>query len=225
MSTSEIETFHISVFGASGVGKSSLTTRVCFLSLKVRAILIQQVALGTFSDAYDPTQEDAYRKQATIDGKTYILEFIDTISHDQSQSMRNQWINQSDATLLVYSITSKSSFLQLDSFYKFIKDEKTKEGMWDPFQICIVGNKSDLEKERQVPVEIARDYAKRMGCAFEECSAKTSQNVEHAAHDLVRKIVTYRDNERIRYVEMQEKAVQKRERKANRNSLWRKVFK
>lgn len=139
--------------------------------------------------------------------------------------MRNRWINQSDATLLVYSIASKPSFLLLDSFYKFIKDVKTKEGMWDPFQICIVGNKKDLERERQVPVEIARDYAKRMGCAFEECSAKTGLNVEHAAHDLVRKIVTYRDNERIRYQEMQEKAFEKRERRKNRNSLWKKVFK
>jgi GTPase KRas protein len=184
-----------------------------------------KLALDTFSETYDPTQEDAYRKQATIDGKSCILEFIDTIGHEQSTAMRNKWINESDATLLVYSIASRESYDLLGEFHKFIKEVKTKEGMWDPFQICIVGNKSDLKDERSVPTEYGRNYAQSVGCAFDECSAKTSDNVEKAAYDLVRKVITYRDNERIRYEQIQEKSMKDKEKKANRRSLLRKIFK
>ncbi len=96
--------------------------------------------------------------------------------------------------------------------------------MWDPFQICVLGNKNDL-KEREVPTDIARDYAKKLGSAFEECSAKTGKNVEKASYDLVRKIMTYRDNERVRYKQIQDRILETKEKKANRKSLWRKMFK
>lgn len=181
--------------------------------------------MGTFSDDYDPTQDDAYRTRVTIDAKSYILEFIDSSSRESSSSLRQQTISNSDATLLVYSITSPSTLSFLINSHRTIKEIKTQEGMWDPFQICILGNKCDLEDERRVPTEQGRYFAGRLGCAFEECSAKTSENAEKAAHDLVRRIITYRDNERIRYEQIQEKAVKDTERKMGRKDLWKKMFK
>jgi len=74
-------------------------------------------------------------------------------------------------------------------------------------------------------MEQGRDYASKLGCAFTECSAKTGEGIEKAAYDLVRRIVTYRDNERIRYEEIQTKAVKEREKRASKRSLIRRIFK
>jgi GTPase KRas protein len=176
-------------------------------------VLIEQLALGIFLDDYDPTREDAYRKHTNINGKYCVVEFLDTNSHEPSPSKWAQWIHESDAAMLVYSISSRQSFNQLEVVWKAIKGVKTQVGMWDPFQLCVVGNKCDLEAERQVSEEEGRAFAKKIGCSFEECSARTSKNVEKVVHDLVRKVKTYRDNERIRYEQLQEETRQEKERR------------
>jgi len=171
------------------------------------------MALGIYLQDYDPSRDEAYVKHINLGGKYCILEFIDTNNYEASLAIRGQWIYKSDATLLVYSTSSRESFDQLEAIWRTIKGVKTQIGMWEPFQLCVVANKCDLEEEREVSVEEGKEFARRIGCAFEECSAKTSENVEKVAYDLVRKIKTYRDNERIRWEQLQEKAQLERERK------------
>jgi GTPase SAR1 family protein len=40
-----------------------------------------------------------------------------------------------------------------------------------------VGNKIDLEKDREISYEEALEYAKNIGVPYVECSAKNGQNV------------------------------------------------
>ncbi len=51
------------VLGSGGVGKSALTV---------------QFVKGVFVEKYDPTIEDAYRKDVEIDGKQCVIEIYDT---------------------------------------------------------------------------------------------------------------------------------------------------
>jgi hypothetical protein len=44
----------------------------------------------------------------------------------------------------------------------------------------LLGNKSDLKDQVQVPEEEARKWAKDFGMKFYECSAKTGYNVNEA---------------------------------------------
>lgn len=129
-----------------------------------------------------------------------------------------------DATMLVYSVSSRKSFDLIPELWKEIKTLKAQMGLWEPFQICLIGNKIDLEHPRVVSTEEGKALAAKLGCGFEECSTRTCFNVEKAPYDLVRKIKTYRDNERIRYIEIQEQALLDRERRAERRMRWRKVF-
>lgn len=46
-----------------------------------------------------------------------------------------------------------------------------------PLTLHSVGNKIDLEKERQVPTAEGQALATEWGCAFVECSAKQNSNV------------------------------------------------
>ena len=70
--------------------------------------------------------------------------------------------------LLVYSITSRSSFDDIVAF----KDKILRAKDVDNVPIVLVGNKCDLEVQRQVVVDEGRSLARRWGCAFMETSAK-----------------------------------------------------
>jgi GTPase KRas protein len=89
-----------------------------------------------------------------------------------------------DGFLCVYSITYAESFKQVQSLHDHIL--RVKEETKVPF--VLVGNKVDLEKDREVPKEKGNELANQIGCKFLECSAKTKVNVTEAFHDLVREI-------------------------------------
>ena len=60
--------------------------------------------------------------------------------------MREQYMRTGEGFLLVYSITSRQSFEEIQVFQQQILRVKDK----DYFPIIIVGNKCDLEGEREV---------------------------------------------------------------------------
>ena len=60
--------------------------------------------------------------------------------------MRDQYMRTGQGFILVYAITSRSSFDEIASFREQILRVKDK----DKVPMIIVGNKSDLEAERQV---------------------------------------------------------------------------
>lgn len=54
--------------------------------------------------------------------------------------------------------------------------------------IFLIGNKSDLEAQREVTYDEAKQFAEENGLMFLECSAKTGERVEDAFLDTARKI-------------------------------------
>lgn len=63
--------------------------------------------------------------------------------------MREQYMRTGEGFLLVYSITSRQSFEEIVTFQQQILRVKDK----DYFPIIVVGNKCDLDAERQVSTE------------------------------------------------------------------------
>jgi GTPase KRas protein len=52
----------------------------------------------------------------------------------------------------------------------------------------LVGNKSDLNANREVTLEEGIQLSKLFGCEFTETSAKTNENVDHMFHTIARLI-------------------------------------
>ncbi|KAJ6258979.1 hypothetical protein Dda_5874 [Drechslerella dactyloides] len=167
--------YKLVVVGGGGVGKSCLTIQ-----------LIQ----SHFVDEYDPTIEDSYRKQCVIDDEVALLDVLDTAGQEEYSAMREQYMRTGEGFLLVYSITSRDSFEEIVQFQQQILRVKDK----DYFPLVVVGNKCDLEHDRQVSAEEGKSLAASFGCPFKETSAKTRMNVDEAFHELVREIRRYNKN-------------------------------
>lgn len=89
---------------------------------------------------------DSYRKQCVIDDEVALLDVLDTAGQEEYSAMREQYMRTGEGFLLVYSITSRQSFEEIKTFQQQILRVKDK----DYFPIIVVGNKCDLEGERQV---------------------------------------------------------------------------
>ncbi|ORZ24549.1 ras-like protein 3 [Absidia repens] len=161
--------YKIVIVGGGGVGKSAITI---------------QFIQSHFVDEYDPTIEDSYRKQCVIDQETALLDVLDTAGQEEYSAMREQYMRNGEGFILVYSITSRLSFEEISTFYQQIRRVKDK----DFFPMILVGNKCDLENDRQVSSQEGYDLAKEFGCPFMETSAKQRIHVDDSFYEVVREI-------------------------------------
>ena len=135
-----------------------------------------------------------------------MLEVLDTAGQEEYTALRDQWIRDGEGFVLVYSITSRSSFTRIRRFQSQIQRVKESSsasspttGGYLPSQasqnmmmvgaqapVMLVGNKSDRVTEREVSTQEGSALAKELGCEFVEASAKNCINVEKAFYEVVR---------------------------------------
>lgn len=90
----------------------------------------------------------------------------------------------------VYSINSRESFGEAQILYEHIKRVKDD----DNIPIVLVGNKCDLEEDREVTFDEGLSLSKELNCPFIETSAKSGYNVYMAFELLVKEIKKYRNS-------------------------------
>ena len=161
--------------GEGGVGKSCLTLQ--FISEK-------------FIEEYDPTMEDSYRKQLTVDDNEYLLDIFDTAGQEDFSAVRDQYMRTGDGFLCVYSVTIEPSFAAVRRFHEHICRVKDADDL--PF--IMIGNKCDLVESRVISTEKGQELAEQLGVSFLETSAKTRQNVDEMFVAIVRQIIQYKQN-------------------------------
>lgn len=151
--------YRVVVFGAGGVGKSSLVLRF---------------VKGTFRDGYVPTIEDTYRQVISSNKNVCTLQITDTAGSHQFPAMQRLSISKGHAFILVYSISSQQSFEELRPIFNVICEVK---GNMENIPLMLVGNKCDESDSREVSTANAQDEASRWRCSFMETSAKNNTNV------------------------------------------------
>ena len=151
--------FKMIVIGDAGVGKSCLTGR----AIKDK-----------FDDGeYSPTVGFEFLTFTTkIDNKIIKLQIWDTCGQEVYRSLITNFYRNASLAMMVYSIDSRESFLHINQWLKEVRIQSNPD-----VKIILIGNKADLENEREVYFqEDKRDKDENELLYFEETSAKSGLN-------------------------------------------------
>ncbi|XP_046342039.1 ras-related protein Rap1-like [Haliotis rufescens] len=149
------------LLGAGGVGKSSILKRFLF---------------NTFTEEYKETVEDLYCREYDLHGTSIKVDFLDTAGNFAFPAMRKLSMSTAHGFILVYSITSQASFDELKKLWEQIKEERTN---FQDIPIAIVGNKVDMENDRQIEKFDTLNwiYSEGFCGGFVEVSAKEDESI------------------------------------------------
>eukprot|EP01091_Cochliopodium_minus_P005356 TRINITY_DN152_c0_g1_i1.p1 TRINITY_DN152_c0_g1~~TRINITY_DN152_c0_g1_i1.p1 ORF type:complete len:162 (-),score=58.85 TRINITY_DN152_c0_g1_i1:81-566(-) len=145
-------------------------------------------------EEYDPTIEDSYRKQVSIDDEICLLDLLDTAGQEEYSAMRDQYMQGGEGFLIVYAINSRDSFDEVTGF----RDQILRVKDADEVPMVLIGNKCDLENEREVSRTEGEDLAKSFNVPFFESSAFTNINVEESFFELAREIKKYNNKDNLK---------------------------
>ena len=161
--------YKIVMLGSGAVGKSAITV---------------QMVSGHFLSSYDPTIEDSYRTTINVNNQDIILNILDTAGQEEFYALRDQYMRSGDGYIIVFSITSVTSFLEVNAIKEQLNivldsDDNTL------IPIILVGNKCDLEEYRQVQSSDAQRLADEWRVKYFETSAKNKTNINRIFEELV----------------------------------------
>ncbi|XP_066933273.1 uncharacterized protein [Clytia hemisphaerica] len=164
--------YRITFLGAERVGKSAI---------------INQFVEKDFLRHYQPTAEDHLTHVVEHRGNMCVCLLVDTAGSDDFPAMRKLSVTKGNAFIVTYSINDRKSYERAKKFIDEIKEVKEKSA---EVKIVLVGNKNDLESDRQVPYTEALSFAANLHegnviTAFVESSAKDYESVTEIIQKLL----------------------------------------
>ena len=107
-----------------------------------------------------------------IDGRNIKIVIWDTAGQEKYRSMVGMYYRGATVALICYDITSRSSFMSVEGWHKDLMKVAPQD-----ISVAVVGNKCDLDDERDVSVDEGKELAEKLGAIHYEVSAKTGINV------------------------------------------------
>ena len=148
--------------------------------------ILNRFLVNKFSNEYSSSIGVEFKvKSIPINENTTAdLQIWDTCGQEKFRTITRQYYQNSNAVILVFDLTTKSSFDDVLSWINDIKEFGPKDCL-----IIIVGNKLDLYNQRCISFEQSVDLAKKLDMDYFEVSAKTGQGVKFMFDILVRSLV------------------------------------
>ena len=152
--------FKVIVIGDCYVGKSCLTSKA---------------TKNIFDINYNATVGFEFLTfNIKINKKVIKLQIWDTCGQELYRSLITNFYHNASLALIVYAINSKESFNNIDIWLKELRTNSNPD-----VKIFLIGNKIDLEEEREVSKEEGEKYAKNNNInKFIESSAKNGINAQ-----------------------------------------------
>ena len=171
--------FKIMIVGDSTVGKTSILRRYC---------------IDEFTNKYATTIGiDFQFKNFTKNDKKIRLQIWDTAGQERFKSVAKNYFNSSDGFIVIYDITNRESFNNIDNWVSQINDVANKS-----VKFVLFGNKSDLQDSRAVNYDEGAEIAKKNSMVFYETSAKNGENINEGFEFLVDEMLKDGNNQTIK---------------------------
>mmetsp|Transcript_23079 Transcript_23079/g.26785 ORF Transcript_23079/g.26785 Transcript_23079/m.26785 type:complete len:211 (-) Transcript_23079:207-839(-) len=153
--------FKLLLIGNSAVGKSSLLLRF---------------SDNVYNDTFLPTIGVDFKiRTFDLNNKTVKLQIWDTAGQERFKTITSSYYKGAHGIILTYDITDKQSFRDIENWLSEVEKHANEK-----VNKLLVGNKCDLESQRQVSYEEGKKFADQLGIKFIETSAKNSVNVDAA---------------------------------------------
>ena len=164
--------FKVLLLGNSDVGKSSLLLR--FVD-------------SVWNESFVPTIGVDFKvKTIEIGDKKVKMQIWDTAGQERFRNVVSTYFRGSNGILLIYDITSRDSFKNLESW--LIEIEKHPS---DNVLKILIGNKVDLVDDIEIKKEEGQQFANRYNMQFIETSAKLDTNVSEAFETLAKLMIEF----------------------------------
>ena len=177
------------LLGESGVGKTSIIKRY-------------------YQDIFNPDQESTLStnfatKELVINNKNIKLNLWDTIGQEKYRSLSTYFLKETEIVILVYSITSRKSFNELNYWYNLFIDNIGKNAI-----LGVIGNKSDLISKQEVPDKDGIAYAKKHNALFAQISVKENKiGIDAFIDNLIREYLRSKIDKDFEILENREKGI------------------
>jgi small GTP-binding protein len=148
--------------GEGGVGKTSMVHRF--------------VENSFLTDYKSTIGTSIMKKECEFEGLNSKVRFVmwDLAGQAQFKRVRQSYISNAEAGILVYDVTRKETFNSVESWQKEIMSVSPT------ISLILVGNKIDLTEDRVVSTEEGEEAAKKLNLSYIETSAKTGENINDA---------------------------------------------
>ncbi|KAM6093187.1 EF-hand calcium-binding domain-containing protein 4B isoform 2-T6 [Theristicus caerulescens] len=176
--------FKIIFVGNASVGKTSFLRRFC----EDRFFPGTAATVGV----------DYNVKTITVDNTEVALQLWDTAGQERYRSITKQFFRKADGVIVMYDITAKDTFTAVKQWLISI-EEATGENV----PVLLLGNKTDNEKEREVPMGMGEHLAKDYHLIFYECSAYSGYNTKKSVLHLARILKEHEDKVKEKTIELQ----------------------
>lgn len=130
--------------------------------------------------------DNKFSKSVDFEGEKHLLNIYDT--HGEPTKRQDDVLKSAQGIILLYSIDSMDSFLKAQQLHQHIMEIRN----FKTTCFMLVGNKADLQHNRQVTEEQGKSYADKIKAPFVEISCLKYENVERVFRSL---ILYYRLNE------------------------------
>ncbi|MHA2340001.1 MAG: Rab family GTPase [Candidatus Hodarchaeales archaeon] len=155
------------ICGAGGVGKTAIVRR--YVQNKFDHNYLLTVGMEPSNKVLD-----------FKDGKTCNMLIYDVAGQERFQTLREVFFRGANGALLVFDLTRDRTVDDLSTWYRQILDRLGQ------IPIILIGNKSDLDKKREVTEEVILEklVPKFKALKYYETSAFTNQNIKEAFFEL-----------------------------------------
>ena len=173
------ERIQIIMVGESGVGKTSLIRR--YTNNIFNTNHLETIGIEFFN------------KEERINDQIIQIKLWDTAGQEIFHSLTKNFYRKADGIIIVYDITNKESFDRIQDWVKSVYDNTDT---YKEIQMIIVGNKIDLEENREVSKEEGMKIGKYFEIDFFEASAKNAEGVRNFMIKIIEDILNNKVNNR-----------------------------
>ena len=165
--------FKLILIGDSSVGKSNILLQYLKGQFDPNSKATVGVEFGT--------------KNIEINNKKIKIQIWDTAGQERYRSITSAYYRGAKGAFIVYDITRKTTFDNID---RWVADLKANGD--DNISIVLIGNKLDLEDQREVQKDEGVKKSEEFKTAFMETSALNGDNIDKAFDELIEQI--YQNN-------------------------------